>query len=52
LLSDRRIDAVYIALPNGLHGRWAMAALTAGKHVLCEKPMTANADEAAAVRAA
>jgi predicted dehydrogenase len=49
LLADPAIDAVYNALPNGLHGRWTIAALTAGKHVLCEKPFTANATEAEAV---
>jgi predicted dehydrogenase len=51
LVADPEIDAVYIPLPNGLHGRWTMAALEAGKHVLCEKPFTANAEEAEAVRA-
>lgn len=51
LLADDRIDAVYNPLPNGLHGRWTTAAVEAGKHVLCEKPFTANADEARAVAA-
>ncbi|MFC0113644.1 Gfo/Idh/MocA family protein [Kibdelosporangium aridum] len=49
LLDDPEIDAVYNPLPNGLHGRWTLAALAAGKHVLCEKPFTANAVEAKTV---
>jgi predicted dehydrogenase len=49
LLADPTLDAVYNPLPNGLHGRWTIAALAAGKHVLCEKPFTANADEAKVV---
>src|SRR5262249_17297971 len=38
--------AVYVVLPTSFHGRWTRAALDAGKHVLCEKPFTANAVEA------
>src|ERR1041385_1953624 len=50
LLQDRQIDAVIICLPNFLHFPAALAALEAGKHVLCEKPPTMNAAEMRVLR--
>jgi predicted dehydrogenase len=51
LIADPELDAIYNPLPNGLHGKWTRAAIDAGKHVLCEKPFTANAAEAREIAA-
>ncbi len=47
LLGDPTIEAVYVSLPNALHHRWTLAALAAGKHVLCEKPYSRHPDDVA-----
>lgn len=52
LIDDPAVEVVYNSLPNHLHLPWTIAALDAGKHVVCEKPLGMNADEVIAMREA
>jgi len=46
LLADESVEAVYISTPHPMHKEWALAAAKAGKHILCEKPITMTTAEA------
>ena len=49
LIADPDVDAIYLALPHGMHAHWVCRALRAGKAVLCEKPAVLNEEEALSI---
>jgi len=52
VVADDSLEAIYLPLANALHHEWLLAVAAAGRHCLCEKPLTVTADEAREVRAA
>ena len=52
LFADEEVEAIYVATPHPMHYRWVLAALAAGKHVLCEKPIGMSLDETDAMQLA